>query len=75
MKTVLKEQRRLVCSMDFNLLFIVIPEVIFYFVKKYFVRHPRISSVLIMFLIVTIETVKGNTKVFEESASLKKKKN
>jgi hypothetical protein len=71
MKIVLKEQRRLVCSMNFSIFLIVITEVILYFVKKYIVCHPRRSSVVIMFLIVTIEAVKGNTKVFEQSASLK----
>jgi hypothetical protein len=57
--------------MNFSLLVVIITEVLLYFVKKYFVRPSRRPSVLIMFLIVTIENLKGNTTVFKESACLK----
>jgi len=57
--------------MNFSFFLVIFTEVIFYFVKKYFVRPSRMSIMFILFFIVAIETVKGNAKMFEESASLK----
>jgi len=57
--------------MDFSFLLGIIIEIILYLVKQYVVRQPRRSSVLVIFFIVTVETVEGNTEVFKKSASLK----